>query len=83
MTLFYDTRQSSETTLVTPKPRKTDWLQLDFSRTRRAAFVRCQIEMKWQITHEIPGDCYEARGNRGRRVWRKSSQDEWLFLVIY
>jgi hypothetical protein len=35
---------------------------------RRAAFGRRQIEMRWQILHEISGDCYEARGNRGRSI---------------
>ena len=28
----------------------------------RAAFGRRQIEMRWRITHEISGECYEARG---------------------
>jgi len=32
---------------------------------RRAAFGRRQIEMTWQITHEISGDRYEARGKSG------------------
>jgi hypothetical protein len=59
-------------------------LELDFSRMRRAAFGRRQIEMRWQIALDISGDCYEARGNRGRRIWRKnSSKDKWLFLMIY
>jgi hypothetical protein len=59
-------------------------LELDFSRIRRAAFGRRQIEIRWQIVHDISGDCYEARGNRGPRIWTKnSSKDKWLFLMIY
>jgi hypothetical protein len=44
-------------------------LHLDFSSVSRAAFGRRQIEMRWRITHEISGDCYEARARKlGRRI---------------